>query len=106
MTDAILFASDIDDPEPWRKLIAETFPALEFRVEFGQQHFARMNEDDAHRLLAQLRVVTQTFAHEIVDRADGLDNSKAATGAGNSVSDLETECVARYVDDRAGAGIA
>jgi glyoxylate/hydroxypyruvate reductase A len=32
MTDAILFASDIDDPEPWRKVMAQAFPALEFRV--------------------------------------------------------------------------
>jgi glyoxylate/hydroxypyruvate reductase A len=29
---AILFASDIDDPAPWRAAIAERFPELEFRV--------------------------------------------------------------------------
>jgi glyoxylate/hydroxypyruvate reductase len=32
VTDAILFASDIDDPAPWRAAIGERFPALEFRV--------------------------------------------------------------------------
>jgi glyoxylate/hydroxypyruvate reductase A len=32
MTDAILFASDIDDPAPWRAAIGKAFPALEFRV--------------------------------------------------------------------------
>jgi glyoxylate/hydroxypyruvate reductase A len=32
VTDAILFASDIDDPKPWRAVIAERFPELEFRV--------------------------------------------------------------------------
>lgn len=32
MTAAILFSSDIDNPEPWRAVIAQNFPELEFRV--------------------------------------------------------------------------
>jgi glyoxylate/hydroxypyruvate reductase A len=32
VTDAILFASDIDDPAPWRAVMAERFPRLEFRI--------------------------------------------------------------------------
>ena len=32
MAEAILFASDIDDPAPWRDVLAKGFPELEFRV--------------------------------------------------------------------------